>query len=92
LQRSNHCHLADDTAIIAEGDSIEEATGKLQSVIDKVNIWTKKWRINTKRSQIGARNFTNKKVNYLPVNITQQIIPHENSAKYLGMTLDAKLR
>jgi hypothetical protein len=35
-------------------------------------------------------NFTNKKVNYLPVSINQQIIPYENSAKYLGMTLDAK--
>jgi hypothetical protein len=28
----------DDTVIIAEGKSIEEAKGKLQSAIDKVNI------------------------------------------------------
>jgi hypothetical protein len=27
----------------------------------------------------------------LPVSINQQIIPHENNAKYLRMTLDAKL-
>jgi hypothetical protein len=84
--------FADDTAIIAEGESIEEATGKLQSAIDKVNIWTKRWRIKLNEAKSVHVNITNKKFNYLPVSINQQIIPHENSAKYLGMTLDAKLR
>jgi predicted GIY-YIG superfamily endonuclease len=77
---------------LAEGHSIEEATGKEQSAIDKVNIWTKRWRIKLNEAKSVHVNFTNKKVNYLPVSINQQIIPHENSAKYLGMTLDAKLR
>jgi hypothetical protein len=61
--------FADDTAIIAEGDSIEEATGKLQSAIDKVNIWTKRWRIKLNEAKSVHINFTNKKFNYLSVSI-----------------------
>ena len=37
------CTFADDTAIIAEGNSIEEVTEKLQSSTDKVSSWTKRW-------------------------------------------------
>ena len=83
--------FADDTAIIAEGNSIEEATEKLQTASDKVNCWTKRWRIKLNEAKSVHVNFTNRKINYLPVVINQQLIPHENNAKYLGMTLDAKL-
>ena len=34
---------ADDTAIMALGDSVEKATEKLQTAVDKVNKWTRKW-------------------------------------------------
>jgi hypothetical protein len=37
--------FADDTAIMAVGGNIEEATGKLQQAINMVNSWTKQWRI-----------------------------------------------
>ena len=36
-------------------------------------------------------NFTNKKINYLPMVLNQKVIPHVNSTKYLGMTVDIKL-
>ena len=84
--------FADDTAIIAEGDTIEEATEKLQTATDKVNSWTKRWRIKLNEGKSVHVNFTNRKTKYLPVVINRQAIPHENSAKYLGMTLDSKLR
>jgi hypothetical protein len=37
--------FVDDTAIMAVGDSVEEATRKLQRAVDKVNNWTRKWLI-----------------------------------------------
>jgi hypothetical protein len=37
-------------------------------------------------------NFTNRKLGYIQVPINGNQIPHSNTAKYLGMTLDAKLR
>jgi len=33
--------FADDTAIMAVGDDVEEATEKLQRVADKINKWTR---------------------------------------------------
>jgi hypothetical protein len=37
-------------------------------------------------------NFTNGKVGYVQVTINGNPTPHSNMAKYLRMTLDAKLR
>jgi retron-type reverse transcriptase len=37
--------FADDTAVVAIGESDENSTKKLQSAINKIAIWTKKWRI-----------------------------------------------
>ena len=36
-------------------------------------------------------NFRKKKIEHLSILVDNQIIPHEYSVKYLGMTLDAKL-
>ena len=45
-----------------------------------------------KREKIHI-NFTNKRINHhIPVTINGKTIPYENSAKYLGMTLDTKLK
>jgi len=40
--------FADDTAIMAVGDSVEEATKILQRAANKVNSWTRKWLIKLK--------------------------------------------
>jgi hypothetical protein len=37
-------------------------------------------------------NFTNRRYEHIPVTINNQKVPYANTAKYLGMTLDAKLR
>ena len=41
--------------------------------------------------QVSLENFTNKKIKTSPVFINSVKIPYANEAKYLGMTLDAKL-
>jgi hypothetical protein len=35
---------------------------------------------------------SNKRIEHKPIHISHQVVPCENTAKYLGMTLDAKLR
>lgn len=37
-------------------------------------------------------NFTNKQMELIPVKINNNLIPHSNTAKYLGITLDTKLQ
>nr|CAI5825323.1 unnamed protein product [Callosobruchus analis] len=38
--------FADDTAVLVVGNSHEEAAAKLQSTIDQIRTWTRRWRIN----------------------------------------------
>lgn len=84
--------FADDTAIMAVGKNHEEATEKLQTSIDRINIWTNTWRIKLNENKSVHVDFTNKQKQHLPIRINDTQIPYANSAKYLGMTLDARLR
>ena len=84
--------FADDTAILAVGNTIEESTNKLQRSINKIYNWTSKWRIKLNESKSIHVNFSNKILNNLPIYINEQEIPYSNTAKYLGMTLDTKLK
>lgn len=84
--------FADDTAILATGDNIEEATNKLQRATNEVCNWTKRWRIKLNETKSTHINFTNKKINWKPIEINSQQVPYANTAKYLGMTLDTKLK
>jgi hypothetical protein len=83
--------FADDTAIVAVGDSVEEATEKLQRAVDKINNWTRKWLIKLNESKPVNVDFTNR-CQRIPITINDKVIPHSNTAKHLGMSLDAKLR
>jgi GTPase SAR1 family protein len=84
--------FADDSAILAVGENIEEASCKLQQAVNEVSSWTKRWRIKLNGTKSVHVNFTNKKVQYIPISVNGSNIPHSNTAKYLGMTLDAKLK
>ena len=92
LEHNTVATFADDTAILAVGKSNEESTQSLQSAITEIYNWTKRWRIKLNESKSVHINFTNKQTAHIPVFINEVIIPHANTAKYLGMTLDAKLR
>ena len=77
---------------MAIGDSNTESTEKLQAAITKVQSWTRKWRIKLNETESVHIDFTNKRIEQKPIYINHQVVPYENTAKYLGMTLDAKLR
>lgn len=83
--------FADDTVIMSIGQDITTSTSKLQSALLELEQWTKKWRIKLNSLKSTHVNFTNKNVDYKPIYIDEQIVPFANTAKYLGMTLDAKL-
>ena len=85
--------FADDTALLTVDQNQENTIQKLQTSSNEIVKWTKKWRIKLNELKSVHVNFTNKKLeapHFLEINGT--IVPHENSAKYLGMTLDTKLR
>lgn len=84
--------FADDTAILAVGKTINESTIKLQNALDNVNEWTKTWRLALNEMKSVHVDFTYKKINRLPLFINNTRVPFANEAKYLGMTLDAKLK
>jgi hypothetical protein len=76
----------------AIGKVVEISTRKLQSAVNKVAIWTRKWRIKLKESKSVHIDFTNNKIKQQPIFINGTKVPYANTAIYLGMTLDAKLR
>ena len=83
--------FADDTAILAVGDNNIESTEKLQKAIAEVQRWTT-WRIKLNETKSVHIDFINKRIQHKPIFMNQKIVPYENTAKYLGMTLDTKLR
>ena len=84
--------FADDTCILADGENEIESTRKLQHAVNQLAEWTSKWNIKLNESKSSHINFTNKTIRYLPIDIHGCRIPYCNSAKYLGMNLDAKLK
>jgi hypothetical protein len=85
--------FADDTANLAVAKTVEESTTKLKKSSDLISEWTKKWRIRLNDSKAIHINFTNKRIKDAPKLVMNgTTVPHHNSAKYLGMNLDAKLK
>ena len=84
--------FAEDTALLTIDNSAKESTEKLQLPINKMSAWTKKWGIKINNLKSIHVDFTNMQTDYKKVYLDNIEVPHSNSGKYLGMTLDAKLR
>lgn len=85
--------FADDTALLAVENDQEASIRKLQTASNKIVDWTKQWKIQLNEQKSIPVNFTNKRIiepPLLAINGTR--VPYQNEAKYLGMTLDTKLR
>jgi hypothetical protein len=54
--------FADDTAIMAAGNTIGESTTKLRRADDDITTWTRKWRIKLNETKSTYINFTNQKI------------------------------
>ena len=84
--------FADDTALLTTGNSVKESTEALQTAINSVLQWTNKWRIKLNNLKLVHVDFSTKQITPLNIYIDDIAIPYSNTAKYLGMTLDTKLR
>lgn len=84
--------FADDTAVLAVGEDNCESTLKLGRSIEKLHDWTIKWRIKMNEAKSVHVDFTNRQIKHIPIYLNGKVIPYANEAKYLGMTLDTKLR
>lgn len=84
--------FADDTAVLTTCKDHVEAAKKLQISINKIKDWTKRWKIKLNETKSTHINFTNKRNQYIPVRINNTQISVANTVKYLGFTLDARLR
>jgi hypothetical protein len=84
--------FADDTAVMAIGETVESSTRKLKSAVNKIAILTRRWRIKLDESKSEHIDFTKKKIRQQPIFINGTKVPYANTPQYLGITLDAKLR
>lgn len=84
--------FADDTAILSTAKTFQEASWKTQSSLTSIVLWLKKWRMALNENKSIHMYFTNRPISYHPVYMNNVIIPYANTAKYLGMTLDTKIK
>jgi len=75
LESSTVATFADDTAILAIGSSNEESTEKLQTALNQIQKWTKKWHIQLNQSKSIHSNFTNRCLEHIPITINNQKVP-----------------
>jgi hypothetical protein len=67
--------FADDTAVMAIGETFHFSTRKLQSAVNKAAIWTRKWRIKLNESKSVHIDFTNNKTDQQPIFINGTKVP-----------------
>ena len=78
--------FADDTALLCTGDTVEESTTSLQSAVNAVSSWTKRWNLQLNNSKSVHIDFSHKQIERKHLFIDNIHIPYSNSAKYLGLS------
>jgi hypothetical protein len=68
--------FADDTAIMAVGGDVEDATNKFQRAADEISTWTDQWLIKLNGDKSTHVTFTNKQYRYVPIIMNGKTIPH----------------
>lgn len=84
--------FADDTAYGAKGRDLYLANRKLQTALNRYSRWYRRWRFALNRQKSVHIIFTNRVVGYMPIFLGPNPVPYSDTAKYLGLTLDTKLR
>ncbi|KAI5747663.1 hypothetical protein M8J77_017264 [Diaphorina citri] len=91
-EKNTTATFADDTAFLTVGDHTQETSAELNQTLSKFQRWTAKWRIKLNESKSVHVDFTYRNLPYMPIYLNNVVIPYSNQAKYLGMTLDTKLK
>lgn len=86
--------FADDTALYVQGQRMSSIIPKLQTSVNELAEWFKKWRIDVNPDKSSAIRFDVKRRNKLddpPVRMQGTPVPWQRTAKYLGVLLDMRL-
>lgn len=83
--------FADDTVLIASDNNINNATSKLQKLMNTTMTWFEKWGIQVNADKTVQVVYTNRKYDNRSLTINNIPITQDTKAKYLGMIIDAKL-
>jgi ribonuclease HI len=81
---------ADDIALIAKSNSIQESTNKIQQALNSFYDYTKINKLEINDQKTIAMLFTRKNVAPLQININQYNINYVKEFKFLGVTLDGR--
>lgn len=82
---------ADDCGIVTSDKNYESAVNNLQSAVNEVAVWAKKWKIRLNENKSVRIDFSLRPHNYIPTIINGEPIPVANQARYLGLHLNSKL-
>lgn len=84
--------FADDTVIMSADESQSKAVEKLQQALNNVSKWTMDWKIKLNELKSTHVTFTlRRKDHSLYTYLNGVQVPQAESAKYLGLHLDARL-
>jgi len=83
--------FADDTAVIASHTDPVIASQMLQTNLNAMQEWLKKWRIKANESKSVHVTFTTRRETCPRVTLNDQSIPQSESAKYLGIYFNRRL-
>lgn len=85
---------ADDTTVMVRYSSPRMIIHRLQLNIDNLQDWYDSWRIDVNPSKSVAVFFSRRKRGMAPrgeITMYDQVIPWQDTAKYLGVTLDKRM-
>lgn len=87
--------FADDTAILTQHSDLTQAILELQTAVDQICKWFKKWNIQINPIKCQAKIFSLRRIRNPPSivlnNNTIQWNPTDAAVKYLGVLLDTRL-
>jgi hypothetical protein len=82
---------ADDTTIMGQANTPEEATTHVQNHLRLLQKWLREWRIKINTDKSVQVTFTLRRRECPPLYINNNRIPQRNSVKYLGLLIDKRL-
>lgn len=88
---TNLATFADDTCITSSDPDINSAINKLQMHLNELETWFNQWKIKVNENKSSHITFTLGLKVSPPLTLNNNIIPIENSVKYLGIHLDKRL-